>query len=223
MQHKIALFYEGHTNPNGSATFTEQIYRMLSQAGHDVIICNMRKSRRRIPRKLYYGSSTDIFSITVDDALELMRTHRCMITQLPTSTYDEERKQWHINLLENGAASIIHGGPGKMEEQLCMWAFEAAKDNCMVVMRPALVEAASQAGYTHLVKMPHPYIRRYDSFERPVSKYHAVNIGRVSSEKRTDIVCEANEQLPQHMQIKIFGAITGRIFVFRKLSKKYPM
>lgn len=211
----ITLFYEGYTNPNGAATFVEHLYNMLRMADyHEIEVCNVRKVHGC--HKLARGSNIDVHSITLEEAHEKAMENYCLITQLP---FDGIRIDWYRELLKYKLPFTLHGGV-KKKDGIYPWAIAAAKTNGnpIVTFRDAETMAIDNC---RVVQIGHPYIRKYNDFLCG-GDYFAIAIGRVSSEKRTDIVCEANVKLSEAQRIKIFGEITGRIYAYRKLDKTFP-
>jgi len=215
----IALFYDGHLGPNGAATFTSHLYKMLQKEGRNVRVFCIRKVTLPKPRPLVSGSDIGIYRVTPKDAMEIVERNPSFITELPN---DDSRKPYYGELLQYGIPYCNHSGPGNHKK------FSYANDIARVCGNVAIVNGETSAdilrndGHPNVVIVNHPYMRTYSDYDVADVDFQAIAVGRVSSEKRTDIVCAANQLLPNDCKVKIFGAITGRIWEYRKLSKLFP-
>jgi hypothetical protein len=209
----IAIFYEGHSNPNGALAYMQHLTWMLESHGHTVNVFNVRN--RTNTRQLCTGNY--IHSVTADEAVSIANTNPSLILQLP-----EQPDQTYGHLLELGLPVVLHSGPGDKSMQLRLWSHQYSQDTVILVYGFTVQQQAQLAGYSNVIHLPQPYIRTFNTYKRDVLQYNAIAPGRVSSEKNTHLICQANELLPADKKIKICGVVSGRMYEYYKLRRMYP-
>jgi hypothetical protein len=90
---------------------------------------------------------------------------------------------------------------------------------------PRRIICIRETGLRHFGKatfIPHPYVRRYENVHPPLHPELAVSVARVSSIKNSHWIMAANERLPPHKRVKMYGEPNRLWFHRAKLQEKYP-
>lgn len=202
---QINLFYLSHNPYGGWANYTAHLKRSFESYG---IKCNLYKIREgsKWDRERNFGYGVNYQNIGIRTALKLRGPK--LITALGGHYKNEGAK-----LLEAGAFIVRHD-PYESK-------FFTPPENRTIAVRKSSAKTTKGA-----VFIPHPYIPIKlpdpDPVDNPYERYNsAISISRIDSDKKTEMILQANRMLPENKQIVIRGFAHTSYARFY-LAKKYP-
>jgi len=191
----IFLFYNSPWSVGGSTTFTVHLKKVL---GNDARIIKLGKRTESHKRPLGdYGVKYHIMSAEdikrLDGPILLTASHPKIDCYLP------------------GMYCVFHD-----PNEFRIYPHWKSADKTRVI-------CIRKTGLTYFPKatfIPHPYVRSFENIDH-VRKHHAVSTARFSAVKNSDMILEANTQLPTSKQVKCLGE-PNRMWIHYTILKRFP-
>lgn len=214
---KIALFYNCWSNPTGAYTFTEHLYKMFYELGNEVNIYVLKRNHADSKRSHQFGG-IPCTHVTLDEGLQIASEQQSIMTHFMRGGEEEE---YCTELIRQTSMPFVIHDPRGLVKGILNAAYEG--DAKLIFIRQAMLELFSKQfpNQTNCLFLRHPYIRAKQEIPYD-TEHNAVAVSRIAREKNTQIICEANDLLPEEKEIAIFGAISDRIYSYFDLDQKFP-
>jgi glycosyltransferase involved in cell wall biosynthesis len=203
----INLVYNGYTNPNGAITFAYHLYKILSKSYN----VNMYRASKNPSRKKPF-SINDIPCEDIGfDMLKRLTRRYSMVVQEYGNCNETDLADFEESA--KGMLLLVHD---YRSESLAAAKKFYANDSKIIVIRESMNNMLKSMGIKSYT-FPFPYTRSKNNYTKTAKSRLAICISRISGDKNTDIVAEANKSPELKHKIKFLGPITSPIYEFRKM------
>lgn len=208
---QVNLYYLTPNNMGGWVTYSAHLFRSLETVGvqpHLIKITQDHENRMTWPEsdegeaKRNFGYGLLHKNLTIEDAVKEDGIPKMILAG--GKRYKEETK----SLLDAGAFLMIHD-PTELKNLP-----DHLPYNKVIIGRRSMNQHRSNA-----IFIRHPFGRQHVG-PFPEKTQHAVSTTRLDFDKHTDIIFDANEQLPEELRVLIRGT-ENRIFERWELMPKY--
>lgn len=208
----IAIFYLiPGDRMNGGASYTAHLVRSFEQQGYTVRLLQVAAKTEQQLRP--FVGAVQCQRVSLDDALRIAGAMPSFIAYAHYKRYPRET----ATLLAAGCGLVMHATAELYPEVLGLLRSMVSK---VVVIRRAMLEHLHAAGVRG-VFIPHPYVPEGPPQSALRRSHWGVALSRVDFAKYTNVIVEANLQLPATRHVCIYGPLS-RPFVFHVLDRKLP-
>ena len=194
----------------GFASYTAHLARALREQGYRPMIYKVGKKVEKQIRPFMHNQGYQ--NLSHDAAISVAS----MTPSLIVCAYWKQHSETIKQILRSGAAIVLHD-PTEYADSL----MSAIKQNNsrVVSIRKGNAQFLKEKGYKARF-IQHPYVPIAGTRRMPTLR-NAVTLSRLDWDKHTDIICQANELLPEKEKAHIYGAI-NRMYTHHKLDSVYP-
>jgi len=213
---KVYLWYQSEVKFGGWPSYTAHLAAALQAQGCDIVILRALDCKK--VKRLSFGRGMSIYNVPISIAEQWVKECPSLVVvsapKLSTIT---------TRLVTKGASLVIHD-PTEFRGTHLDEAMSAAKH--IVTIRKSVQTRLAERDIPSLF-IPHPYVAMGVGAEEPRKRqwdnrqWHAVGISRIDFDKRTHVICEANDGLPVDKQVQLFG-FKNRIYVYHNLDSNHP-
>jgi len=207
---RVWLFYLSNSKYGGFVSHTVHMARSLERRGWEARI--VKVGARTESRMRPFLEDREYQNVSLEDAVMLARKDQAHITCVVWKHYGEEAEA----LLRAGAGLTLHDPTEFAPDLLDLLRTERIETT---VIRPAnMLSLADEGIQAQLI--PQPYVP-YGGLDLGQQRQNAVALSRVDWDKHTELIVEANAQLPPEKRVEIWGA-ENRLFTFHTLEERWP-
>ena len=213
---KIYLWYQSEVKFGGWPSYTAHLAIALQLQGCEIVLLRALDCKK--VKRLSFGRGLNIYNVPIAIAEAWVKAnHSIVVVSAPKLSSITTR------LVTNGAALVIHD-PTEFRGTHLDEAMHAARK--IITIRRSVQARLAERGIESQF-IPHPYQSVGVGAKEPHQRlwdnrqWHAVGISRIDFDKRTHVICEANEHLPVEKQVQLFG-FKNRIYVYHNLDNSHP-